>query len=369
MATIERNIYLRKDGRYEARYASGKDTTGRTRYSAVYARTLDEVKDKLQTALAVIMVLPGEQKATIVQALERHLSTDSIRLKPSTVGVYSNYIKNYIEPFFKNMTIEPLSQSILQDFVRHQIENGLSALVVQSVFNFLKSGLPEKQGIWDVVLPRIIKQKAEFLTVLEQKRLEAAAREYGGGTFLAIMLCLYTGIRIGEVCGLQAEDIDFEKKTISVKRTIQRLKGNSSDHKTVITVLSPKSQSSCRVIPIPDFIAEALKRYNPQGFIVSDNEMPLEPRTLQYRFKKLLSRSGLRNINFHSTRHTFAARALENGFDVKTLSEIMGHSSASITLTKYAHISDECKRRHMESLVCVFDQNGDQMSISGQNAF
>jgi integrase len=112
---------------------------------------------------------------------------------------------------------------------------------------------------------------------------------------------------------------------------------------------------------MPDFIAEALQRYSPQGFIVSDNEMPLEPRTLQYRFKKLLSRSGLRNINFHSTRHTFAARALENGFDVKTLSEIMGHSSASITLSKYAHISDECKRRHMESLVGVFDQNGDQM--------
>jgi hypothetical protein len=94
MATIERNIYLRKDGRYEARYASGKDITGRTRYSAVYARTLDEVKDKLQTALAVIMVIQGKPKVTIVQALERHLTTESIRLKPSTVGVYSNYIKN-----------------------------------------------------------------------------------------------------------------------------------------------------------------------------------------------------------------------------------------------------------------------------------
>jgi integrase len=369
MATIERNIYLRKDGRYEARYASGKDITGRTRYSAVYARTLDEVKNKLQTALAVIMVLPGEQKVTIVQALEQHLSAESIRLKPSTVGVYSNYIKNYIEPFFKNMTVERLTQTILQDFVRHQIENGLSAVVVQSVFSFLKAGLSEKSKVFNVILPKIVKHKADFLTVMEQKRLETAARNYGGGTFLAIILCLYTGIRIGEVCGLQTEDIDFEKKTISVKRTIQRLKGNDSDHKTIITVLSPKSQTSCRVIPMPDFIAEALHKYNPQGFIVSDNDMPLEPRTLQYRFKRILKLAGVREVNFHTMRHSFAARALENGFDVKTLSEIMGHSSASITLSIYAHVSDECKRHHMESLIGVFDQNGDQMSFSGQNAF
>jgi integrase len=361
MATIERNIYLRRDGRYEARYALGKDETGRTRYSAVYARTLEGVKDKLNTALAVIVIIPEKQKVTVVQALERHLETESIRLKPSTVCVYRNYIKNHIKPFFEDMPTEELTQPILQDFIIRQIDNGLSALVVQSVFNFLKSGLPEQCGIWDVVLPKAVKHKAEFLSLYEQKQLEEAAKSYGSGTYLAVMLCLYTGLRIGEVLGLRREDIDFEKKTITVRRTIQRIKTDKTGQKTEIVALSPKSQSSNRVIPLPDFIAELLKSTPVSGYTISGTDKPIEPRTLQYRFKRLLKLSGIRGVNFHTTRHTFAARALEQGFDVKTLSEIMGHSSAAVTLNKYAHISDECKRRHMESLVDVFDQNGDQM--------
>jgi integrase len=361
MATIEKNIYLRRDGRYEARYALGKDETGRTMYSAVYARTLEGVKDKLNTALAVIVVIPEKAKLTIVEAIERHLETESIRLKPSTICVYRNYIKNYIQPFFGDMPAEALAQPILQDFIIRQIDNGLSALVVQSVFNFLKSGLPEKQDIWDVVLPKAVKHKAEFLSLYEQKQLEESAKRYGGGTFLAIMLCLYTGLRIGEIAGLRREDIDFERNTITVRRTIQRIKSENPGQKTEIIALSPKSQSSNRIIPLPDFIAELLKSTHSSGYIISGTDKPIEPRTLQYRFKRLLTLSGIRSVNFHTTRHTFAARALERGFDVKTLSEIMGHSSAAVTLNKYAHISDECKRRHMESLADVFDQNGDQM--------
>jgi integrase len=112
---------------------------------------------------------------------------------------------------------------------------------------------------------------------------------------------------------------------------------------------------------LPNFISELLKPTPVGSYVISGTDKPIEPRTLQYRFRRLISLSGIRCVNFHTTRHTFAARALERGFDVKTLSEIMGHSSAAVTLNKYAHISDECKRRHMESLVGVFDQNGDQM--------
>jgi integrase len=302
-----------------------------------------------------------KSQVTVIQALEQHLETESIRLKPSTVCVYRNYIKNYIQPFFEDMPVETLTQTILQDFIIRQIDNGLTALVVQSVFNFLKSGLPDKQGVWDVVLPKAVKHKAEFLSLYEQRKLEASAKRYGGGTFLAVMLCLYTGLRIGETAGLRREDIDFERKTITVRRTIQRIKTEKMGQKTEIVVLSPKSQSSNRVIPLPDFIVELLKASPANGFIISGTDKPTEPRTLQYRFKRLLTLSGIRGVNFHTTRHTFAARALERGFDVKTLSEIMGHSSAAVTLNKYAHISDECKRRHMESLIGVFDQNGDQM--------
>jgi integrase len=305
MATIEKNIYLRRDGRYEARYALGKDEAGRTRYSAVYARTLEGVKDKLNTALAVIVVIPEKPKLTVVKALERHLETESIRLKPSTVCVYRNYIKNYIQPFFWDMPVEALTQRILQDFIIRQIDNGLSALVVQSVFNFLKAGLPERCGIWDVVLPKAVKHKAEFLSLCEQKQLEETAKRYGGGTYLAVMLCLYTGLRIGEVAGLRREDIDFERKTIAVRRTIQRIKTDKTGQSTEIVALSPKSQSSNRVIPLPNFIAELLRSTSVSGYIISGTDKPIEPRTLQYRFKRLLSLSGIRSVNFHTTRYPY----------------------------------------------------------------
>jgi integrase len=359
--TIERNIYLRNDGRYEARYVSGKDSKGHTRYKAVYANTLEAVKERLCEALRRTEETPQINDITIVAALREHLLTESIRLKPSTVGVYSNYLNNYIAVYFKDMTVSELTNEKLQDFIKTQIDNGLSATVVQSVFNFLKTGVTGQSGIWNVVLPKIIKHKADFFTVTEQKQLEEAARDYGGGTYVAIMLCLYTGLRIGEVCGLRYEDINFEKKTITIKRTIQRIKRKDSLNVTEIVALAPKSQSSNRAIPLPDFTAQILTAKGGEGYVISDSEKPLEPRTLQYRFKRLTYAAGIRSVNFHTTRHTFAARAIENGFDVKTLSEIMGHSSAAITLTKYAHISDECKRRHMNALSGVFDQNGDHM--------
>jgi integrase len=360
MATIEKHIYLRSDGRYEARYATGKDNMGRTRYSAVYAKTLDEVREKLTTVLSVVVILPEKKSERVTDTIDKYLTTESIRLKPSTVCVYRNYLKNYIAPYFGDMTVNKLTQEVLQDFVKKQIDNGLSAIVVQSVFNLLKSAVTGQNQIWSVVLPKVVKHQAEFLSLPEQKLLEATAKQYGGETYLAIMLCLYTGIRIGEVIGLRYEDIDFEKKTIAVKRTIQRINVDGAKKKTELVALPPKSLSSNRVIPMPDFIAKLLKEYQPRGFILSNTEQPLEPRTLQYRFKRIVAAAGIRDLNFHTTRHCFAARALEQGFDVKTLSEIMGHSSAAITLTKYGHISDECKRRHMDSLKMIFDQNGDQ---------
>jgi integrase len=359
--TIEKNIYLRNDGRYEARYVSGKDSKGHTHYKAVYANTLEAVKERLIEARRKAEEPPEAPTITVVQAVREHLLTESIRLKPSTVGVYSNYLNNYIAVYFKDMTVSELTNENLQDFVKTQIDSGLSAIVVQSVFNFLRTGITGQNDIWKVVLPRIIRHKADFFTVAEQKQLEEAARDYGGGTYVAIMLCLYTGLRIGEVCGLRYEDINFEKKTITIKRTIQRIRGKEGTKTTEIVALAPKSQSSNRAIPLPDFTAEILTAKGGEGYVISDSEKPLEPRTLQYRFKRLTALAGIRDVNFHTTRHTFAARALENGFDVKTLSEIMGHSSAAITLTKYAHISDECKRRHMNSLAEVFDQSGDHV--------
>ena len=130
-------------------------------------------------------------------------------------------------------------------------------------------------------------------------------------------------------------------------------KNNLSDSKTQIVFQAPKTVSSKRSIPIPQFLLNLLKEHhaNSKGiYIISREGSAIEPRNMQYRFKRLLDDANLRPVNFHAIRHTFATRALENGFDIKTLSEILGHSSPTITLQKYTHALDEHKRRSMELL-------------------
>jgi integrase len=148
---------------------------------------------------------------------------------------------------------------------------------------------------------------------------------------------------------------------LHVHRTVQRIKNTEGDgdKKTKVVCLTPKSRASERKIPLPDFIAEFLKEHKEAAsseYVVSLNGCRLEPRAVQRRFKRLLVCAEIKDVNFHAgTRHTFATRALEKGFDIKTLSEILGHSSVTFTLIKYAHVLDEHKRRNMELLASLFD--------------
>lgn len=171
---------------------------------------------------------------------------------------------------------------------------------------------------------------------------------------ISIIICLYTGVRIGELCGLRWSDIDFERRLLQVQRTVHRIKNVEDDRKTKVICLLPKSDMSNRDIPLPDFLISFLKEHckiSNSDYVVSSNKSHLEPRTIQRRFKRMLSITNLRDINFHTgTRHTFATRALEKGFDIKVLSEILGHSSVTFTLNKYANVLDDHKRKSMELL-------------------
>jgi integrase len=141
---------------------------------------------------------------------------------------------------------------------------------------------------------------------------------------------------------------------------MQRIPNPDGDTKTQIAFLAPKSAASERVIPLPDFLVALLcetKNTRNNGFVIAIDSKPIEPRTLQYRFKKLCAVAEVGDVNFHTTRHTFCVRALENGFDVKSLSEIMGHASAIVTLTRYAHATDTRKRACMNALSAVYSES------------
>ena len=343
MARRARNIYKRKDGRYEGRYIKERDIYGKAKYGSVYAHSYKEVKEKLEN----IKTKP-DNKDIIIEVIKTHIEKIKPAIKPSTHDIYSRYYNNHIVKYFANMKCSELNTKIVQDFINKK--NGLSASTVQSVFNFLKNCLKEivPSSVFKVNLPKCIKYKPKVFSLVEQKRLEAVAIESGEINHIAIILCLYTGIRIGELCGLKWEDIDFNEKRLNIRRTCQRVSSG-------LVYLSPKSKSSNRSIPLPEYLLDLLKSYKSEDeFVLMKNEKPIEPRNIQYRFKRLLKLADIRDVNFHTTRHTFSVRALENNFDIKTLSEILGHSSPIITLNTYAHVLDEHKRKSMEALMSLY---------------
>ncbi len=162
-------------------------------------------------------------------------------------------------------------------------------------------------------------------------------------TRLGIYICLFTGIRIGELCALTWDDISLENNMIHIHRTMQRIQTPSGEKKTAILIAEPKSQCSIRDIPIAGTLREKLLQQPVrQGYVLTGSKNKyVESRTMQNRFKEILDECEIRNAHFHTLRHTFATRCIEVGFDVKSLNEILGHANVSITLNCYVHPSME----------------------------
>ena len=170
-------------------------------------------------------------------------------------------------------------------------------------------------------------------------------------------MCLYTGMRIGEVCALQWRDIDLINYTINISKTIQRVSNHETSHssKTKIVIDTPKSVASKRAIPIPALLCEQLAQRKQADssesyFFLTGSERYIEPRNYYARYQDILIDCGISQYTFHALRHTFATRCIEIGFDPKVLSEILGHTDVKITLDRYVHPSIDRKRACMELL-------------------
>lgn len=373
MARTGENIYKRKDGRWEGRYIAYYDNSGKAKYKYLYAQTYSEVKAKLLCAQMNCKIATEKEnikdKEIYTFWLDEWLRIKKTRVKESTYIRYRNTIENHIKPEFGKYPINKISTFMMEEFVVKKLQDGkldgsggLSAKSMSDILVIIKETFKYAQFCGDTIIcnfDRIslkkTRQEMKVLSNEEEKRLLKVLLKDMDRYKLGVFVCLYTGIRIGELCALQWKDISLEEKTIKVEKTLQRLQNDDINtlQKTRIIITEPKSNAALRIIPLPDFVVEIMSSFqgNPNSYLLSGEcKTIVEPRTMQNRFKNYLVDGKIDDMNFHSLRHTFATRCIEVGFDVKTLSEILGHSSVKITLDKYVHSSLQLKRNNMEKL-------------------
>ena len=386
------NVFQRKDGRYEARYIKGRRADGRPLYGFCYGRTYEEAKDKADKARERIgQTEPAAQKAEHGQRpdmacfCDRWLSANSARLKPSSRAKYRTDIENHIKPFFGDKLPGEILPEEIDGFTRSLLTGkGLSPKTVRSIltlFHSILSYTGKRSGgklpDVEITYPKSFRKNTRVLDEKEETALvQLLAREMDACKF-GVYLALRTGMRIGEICALRWCDISFEAAAISVCHTALRLpRGNACQadpdrpsaaagddggalalSRTELVIGTPKSESSLRLIPLMPDIATLCERFRPEepgAFLLTGTDRCMDPRKLQRHLKKYLEECGIPEAHFHTLRHTFATRCVEAGFDVKTLSEILGHSNIGITMNLYVHPNLDLKRENMNRLKSLF---------------
>lgn len=367
------NIWKRKDGRWEARYIKERLSSGKAVYASVYAKTYKDVKKKRDEAVSLIkMCVNNQSGSNLKQITDQFLQAKSTEVKQSTITRYTEIAEWYIYPKIGSIDITSLDQKTIDRFSAELLASGrrdgtsLSAKTVRDIIAVLKQIVKyaeKKHGVnfigLDFKPPKQSKSNVQVLTKNEQDKLEAVVLDPEDPMKYGVFLCLYTGLRIGELCALRWTDFDFDSGILSVNHTVIRIHDYSvkENRKTKLIIEEPKTASSKRQIPLPDTITKQLLHLrdassttDPSFFLTGSNRI-LEPRNYYEKYKKYLSICDLSNHTFHALRHTFATRCIENGVDPKVLSEILGHASVQITLDRYVHPSMDTKRESMEKLI------------------
>lgn len=279
--------------------------------------------------------------------------------KERTKEKYRSQIEKHIAPALGEYDLDELSAQVLQRFTVRLTENGLAANTVNGIISVLKSSLKRAVmlGLTNVhctdaiVRPKAKEKQVESFTKDEQRKLESYIAESKKDKLFGIVLCLYTGLRIGELLALTWQDVDFGKGIITVNKSCRDNWKNGEYRKEIDT---PKTENGYRIVPIPKQLIARLKeikKHNTSEYVVNGKtEYGAEVRSYQRTFESMLVKLGIPHKGFHALRHTFATRALEVGMDVKTLSEILGHGNPTITLKRYAHSMLEHKTEMMNRL-------------------
>lgn len=347
------NIYKRKDGRWEARFVKDITPDGKKIYGSVYAKTYKEVKDKQHKLINT----PKPEKhyntdITVSEIINQWLMCIKNRVKPITCQKYTGICKNHIIPAFGSIPINAVSNYTIETFINQKLENdNLSHKTINDILVVINLIFKYAKEEYNIITPTVRylkeeKKEIRLLSIQEQNQLVSYLVTNIDIYKLGVLISLYTGIRLGELCALEWNDITEE--FIQINKTMTRIK---TDNKTEIIIGSPKSRNSNRIIPTAEILIPYLKKFRKEGYLLSTNKsLYTDPRLMQMKFEKMVKECGLNKANFHSLRHTFATRCIEAGVDVKTLSEILGHSDVKTTLNRYVHSSFELKQKSIKQL-------------------
>lgn len=382
------NIRKRADGRWEARVVKGRPTAGKTNYKYFYGKTYQEVRQKKKEFLArcpapseVAFFLPisgSVGEVLLRDVADKWLVSKETVVKESTYACYGFMVRRHILPALGELPLGKINSDILVRFLEKEKSDGRLTggslsnktisdmkVVLMQILRFAKKkelipAVPE--------CPAVTSRQADIsvFTKREQDKVEAQAMKEDTPFSLGVLISLYGGIRIGEACGLQWGDFDFQNGTISINKTVYRITvaDKQSSAKTKVVIGTPKTDCSVRTIPLPAqafrYLAE--RQCSKDCYVLTGTTKYMEPRVCLDRYKRLLRRAGVADHTFHTLRHTFATRCVENGVDVKSLSEIMGHSDVKITLQRYVHPSMETKKAQVNKLPFLITDG----RISGQ---
>ncbi|MBS6395812.1 MAG: site-specific integrase [Clostridiales bacterium] len=362
------NIFKRKDGRWEARYIKGYELSGKIRYGFCYGRTYKEAKEKVTAAKAALIngkaITASGSKNRFAYFCDEWFGLHKGRFKESTCVKYETILEKYIKPELGECHPEMFNTELLEKFSNELLMGNQLApktvkdilVMLHSILNYTGRYFPEILPQIELVYPRESRKEMRVLTRDEQSQLIRYLLDDLDACRFGILLALLTGMRIGELCALRWEKISLKENTVKISATMQRLRDPSPNRtaKTKVIIGSPKTARSERTIPLNEDAAALCRRMNPgdpAAFVLTGGADYMEPRALQYRLERYTADCGLENVHFHTLRHTFATRCVEVGFEIKSLSEILGHANTSITLDRYVHSSMELKRNNMNKLV------------------
>ncbi|MCI5900277.1 MAG: site-specific integrase [Hominisplanchenecus sp.] len=382
------NIHKRKDGRWEARVIQSHDFSGKAKYRYFYGKTYLEAKKKKNQFLADRREISdrgkhgSEQRIRFGQVLFEWLSFRKGTIKESTYVNYLRLIEKHLNPELGNLYLSGITSEILERYLKNKLCNGrldgkggLSPKTVSDMRSVIRMVIEyANQQHYpcyterDVYCPKSRQPNIRVLTRQEQEKLEDFLFQQQDPLCFGVLTALYGGLRIGEVCALKWGDFHFESGTLRINKTLIRIQDVTPNavSKTKLLIETPKTDAANRVIPLPEFLMSYLQQFQkaPDCYLLTGTERYLEPRRCLMKYKQLLQRAGMEEITFHTLRHTFATRCVENGFDAKSLSEILGHANVNTTLQRYVHPSLEQKKEQMNMLgkISVYSQKNGQRS-------